>query len=229
MKWSSRVRNLIGGGKTSPLTQALQSYPPLQLPHAEDPLALTETQTEENLEVWLQLIPERIDALRYLLSQATNNIDWPENFPHGESSFAIIAAVHQWASQDWSDVAAVTQSISEKPWRNARRDGSCIAFSMTADIAIVIGEVIRAGRPSWSWGIDRDPANINDQMGTVNRIVLISHWIGDAEKQVEIDVEEIVAQTFVKSPQQSWFVEDNWSRLASECLSGAHEGARLKD
>ena len=220
--------NLVGGAKLSPLAKALQTYPPLQPPHAGDPLVLTETQTEENLQAWLQAIPARLDALHNLLSQVSNdNIEWPEDFPQGEQSSALITTLHAWASQAWPEVATTIPSSPEKPWRNAHRDDSFIAYSMTADIAIAIGEVIRAGRPSWSWNIDRNPVNITDAMGTINRVVLISHWRGDSEKQVEIDVEDTVAHTFLKSRQKNWYVEDNWSRLVSETLSGGHEGVGL--
>jgi len=150
MKWSSRVHNLVRGDKLSPLTTALQAYPAMQLPHTGDPLALTERQTQENLEAWLQAIPTRIEALRYLLTQVSNNtIDWPKDFTQRESSSALVTSLHAWAAKEWSQAAATTPSSPEKPWRYALRDDSFIACSMIADVAMVIGEVIRAGRPSW--------------------------------------------------------------------------------
>jgi hypothetical protein len=98
---------------------------------------------------------------------------------------------------------------------------------MIADISMLIGEVIRSGRPSWSWAIDRDPTNISDGMGSVNRVVLVSCWREDPANQVELDVEEVVATTFVESPHQGFYVEDRWTRLVNNAISGAYEGAHL--
>lgn len=227
----SRLRGMLGSSATqSPLAATLSTYRPLELPHKGDPLALSTEQANENLSAWTTAIPERMQALEGLLreaGQATDVFEFPPDLADKEAAVATVTALHSWASSSWGAVAASMHVGDELPWRQQRRDGDKVAFSMTADVAMLIGEVIRFYRPSWRWAIDHDKRNTSDGMGSVNRVVLLAEWLPDPTTQVELDLDELIARFFLQSPKHGAFVEDRWTKLVTEAISGAHEGAHL--
>lgn len=111
-KWVDKLRNdrrLHASNDNSTLTQQLKSYPPLCLPFIGPPPSLSKEQANANLSYILEVIPERLNALRLLLKQTTQVLSWPDDFTDPTITEPFVKALHQWAGEHWP---ALRQSIT---------------------------------------------------------------------------------------------------------------------
>jgi len=77
LKFAIREYRIIpkpGASEMNTLAKKLQSYPPLLLPHQGNPLSLSNEQAEANLAYVLDVIPERLKALKHLLIDETYGV-----------------------------------------------------------------------------------------------------------------------------------------------------------
>jgi|GEM_PF-4596508 len=229
--WGERLRGLFGSSAApSALQERLQRYPALRLPHPGAPGSISPEQAQANLAAWTASLPARREALRDLLADVAPDITMP-NAHEACDDHALVTDLHAWAGRDWPALSATLPDRARERWLANQRDGDTIAFSMTADVAMLIGESIRQRRDSLRWGVDQDPLNRDDGMETYQRIVLLGMWQPSAAQgsanTVEIDVESMVVHRLLKPNASSERFENAWTRLLEEAGSGAHEGSAL--
>lgn len=98
---------------------------------------------------------------------------------------------------------------------------------MAADVALVIGELVRKNRPSLDWGVDRDEQNRIDGMATCNRIVLAGRWIPDPAVAVALDVELLVLDRLLHPDSSNNRYLNDWLWFYDGAVRGGYEGEGL--
>jgi hypothetical protein len=106
-------------------------------------------------------------------------------------------------------------------WLGSHRSGKEIAFSLTMDISIVIGELIVRNRPTFEWGLDLDPDNV--EMMTYQRPVVQIPKSHGAIAPVIMDVEAIVVEQYRKVPQRIFGTVNELLSPVMLAISGAYE------
>ncbi len=223
-RWGDKLRGAVSSTQNnadSGLVDKLDDYPPLQLPHSGPPAELSDQQVAENFDYMIAALPQRLEHLKQLVTGY--EISWPSSFT-GTDTQAFVIALHRWAGENWSTVGARIKSDAPQRWRNGERSGNCIGFSVVSDVALTLGELIIAQRPSLAWGMDQDPQNRKEEMVSVNRLVLLGHWRPNPANQIEIDIEATVVNRMLRPTDSSERFENTWLQLVDASVRGAYEG-----
>ncbi|MEL6982346.1 MAG: hypothetical protein AAFO29_07980 [Actinomycetota bacterium] len=134
---------------SSDLERRLVDYPPFELPHPGPRLELTSSQTAANLAHFLSVRDERIELIRAL--SASDGVSWPDGLDRAEHR-SFIEDLHGWAGRTWPAIAPADVGAYRAAVLDGARTGEHIGASMAADVALVIGELVRRARPSLDWG-----------------------------------------------------------------------------
>ena len=231
LKFAIREYRIIpkpGASEMNTLAKKLQSYPPLLLPHQGNPLSLSNEQAEANLAYVLDVIPERLKALKHLLIDEP--IVWPDSFSELDVN-SFVDSLHHWAGMQWPTLQLNIKGDENTHglWLAGERSDENIAFSLVADVALTLGELIRYHRPSLNWGVDLDPLNRSDNMETVNRVMLLGYWRQDTSKQIEIDIEGTVVNRLLNPEDTSERFDNSWLRLVQGAINGGYEGDAVEN
>lgn len=227
-KWADKLRKACGNDGGNVLALQLKEYPPLSLPFPGPAMSLSEEQASSNLRYVLEAIPERQSALRSLLTQTNQAIHWPDDFTQPNID-PFVNALHKWAGEQWPTLRQSIPGDVQARWLEGERSGDSIAFSLVTDVALTLGELIRAHRPSLQWGVDLDPRNRADIMNTVNRVMLLGNWRKDPSRQIEIDIEATVVNRLLNPGDSSERYENTWLRLVRAAIDGGYEGDSVVD
>lgn len=202
----------------------LPSYSPIRLPHPGIALTLSPEQVGENGTHWLTVMPGRLEQLHALLARF--DIHWPADLSQCDHA-ALIAQTRSWATQYLVPLVARVPGDARMHWLQQHKDEDCAVFSLASDIALQLGELIIAKRPSYRWGMDQDSQNREDRMRSANQFVLLSHWIPDPSTQVEIHVESFVVNTLLDPDDSRERLFNTWLQMVDDAVSGRTEGDAL--
>jgi hypothetical protein len=227
-KWVNHLLNARRNSGADLLAKALKQYPPLELPFSGPPNSFSDVQAISNLEYILGEIPQRLAALRTLLKQTGQPINWPENFANVDVN-AFVIGLHLWAGEHWASQSHSLPKDARGRWLNGEKSGEDIIFSLVTDVTLTLGELICTHRPTLDWGIDQDPLNRSDNMETVNRVMLLGHWRNDPSKQIEIDIEATVVNRLLNPNHSCERFENTWLKLVRSAIEGGYEGVHVVD
>ena len=208
------------------LLQRLQSYPAIQLPHTGEAIELKPDAVDENFTYWQRILPERLILIRGLLSEY--GINWPQELDTCEYN-ELLTQTREWARKHWPVLATLVKSDAITRWQEQQKSADCIVFTLVSDVSLLLGELIIAKRPSFKWGIDTDEKNRDDAMGSVNNLVLLSHWASNPNTQVEIFIEGTVVVSVLHPNDSSERLLNNWLYLVDNAISGGYEGNSSKE
>ena len=146
-KWLQR----IAGRSEDGLPALLKTYPPYLGPFPGDSDGLLPGQAEANLAYLLA----RVDAVLGLLEArgvATGGAlgqDDPRLF---------LERLWKWIEAEWPGIHSPKLTRS-RLCRNPRGDGPEKALSLVTDVGILLGEMVLARKPDFSWALDLAPGN----------------------------------------------------------------------
>ncbi|MET0208884.1 MAG: hypothetical protein ABW220_07555 [Burkholderiaceae bacterium] len=203
------------------LDRRLAAYPPYEIPHPGPGQALTLDQAQTNLDYLLAHRQARLAAFAALLRDEAG-IDAAPALA-GEDPAALLGALHTWLNQVLPPLLDRHPELTTAArWLSSRRSGEEIVFSFLMDLALLVGELIIVGRPSFSWKLDLDPRNRKDGMQSWQRPVLIAHRPDGS--QVELDIEEGAFFRFVQSRRSSALINE-WLTVVREARAGGYDRA----
>lgn len=205
----------------SSLAERLAAYPAFELPHKGPFASLTEEQARENLAHTLEQRETRIRELRQLLKEDGVEIG---NDLQALDIAPLITALHAWAGEHWPALQASQQELTRDAWLSGNRDGPCIAFSMIADMALLLGRLIHARRQSLDWTVDLDPENRSDGMSSVGRVVLGGIWLPQPEVMAIVDIEGVIVNRLLRYGDSVERFENRWLQVTQDALAGKYEG-----
>ena len=203
------------------LLQRLQNYPAIQLPHTGEANGLKPAAVSENFNYWQRVLPERLTMIRSLLTEY--GIHWPQELDtcdHGE----LLTQTRGWARKHWPVLANLVHGDTKARWQEQHKSDDCIVFTLVSDISLLLGELIIAKRPSFQWSIDMEEQNRVDTIQPVNYPVLLSRWLPNPKKQVEIYIENTVVLSILESEHDCERFMNNWLEMVDEAISGGSEG-----
>ena len=231
-----------GGGDG--FARRLRDYPPGPPPPGAPGALPTAAEADAALRAFLDARPARLEALAALLE--TDGIELPRTLEalHGLDDGAmrdLVGRLHRWAGERWPGSVpvavpgrgrrrdraarrAAARALRER-WMAGGRAGEDAAFAVVADVALVVGELIRARRPTLDWGANLDPVDVADSMPDAGRIVLLGRWLPDASVSVSVDVEGVVAERLIDPEAVSQTVGNGWLELIEAAAWGGYEGA----
>ena len=216
-----RMGDLSSSTDGERLKRQLADYPSFEPPHRGDPASLGTEDAEENLAHFLRALPGRLDTLATLL--ASWDIALPADAASAEPE-PLIASLHAWSGRSWSALGA-----SGTGWLRGERSGPDIAFSLAADVAALLGELVRRGRPDWRWAIDTDPEHRRAGVETFHRVVLQAPFVPDPSRDVEFDIERTVIDRLLHPGYADQRLATPWWRAVESGLSGSQAGAGAVD
>lgn len=152
LRGRARTAPQAGPGETSGVLDGYPAFSPAFPGHGPDfPLA----HAQANLEQLLEALPRRLEVVTPVLARAGCD---PRPALAGEDPRPLLAGLAAWVR---GPAAALTQPWRDRPegWRASRRDGPDLALSLFIDVGLVLGEVIRAFRPDYVWGVDDQRAD----------------------------------------------------------------------
>ena len=201
------------------LARRLETYPPYIAPHRGDPARIDGDAARENLAHFESALPVRLSALAELL--ADEDVV-PAVDPANAEPEPLVARLHDWSARTWPALGA-----SGSGWREGERDGDGIAFSLALDVAALLGELVRRGRPSWRWDVDVDPEHGRAGVETFHRVVLRAPFVPDPSRHVELDIERVVIDRLLHPEHADQRHGTPWWRAVRSGIDGSQAGANI--
>jgi hypothetical protein len=221
LDWLSRRFARPINGPSGTLIKRLADYPPYHAPHVGWGAELSVAAARENLNHFNAALPQRLQIVGELLrAEAGIDLDAALQAPR-EQGLPLTDTLHEWVGRCWP---ALLQPRFESldAWLSSRRAGDDIVLSLVFDVAIVLGELIRRANADWRWDIDLNRTNLQDQMSSARRVVLLADPVGDMPDPFVNDVESVVVARY-RHPQDSSYRHPGmnpWRRLVDEGQRG---------
>jgi hypothetical protein len=150
-KW---LRQIVGRSEDG-LPELLKTYPAYLGPFPGDSDGLLPGQAEANLAYLLAHRQARLEAVMGLLEArgvategALGQTD-PRPF---------LERLWKWIEAEWPSIHSKRLAQSDA-CRNPRGDGAEKALSLVTDVGILLGEIVLARKPDFSWALDLAPGN----------------------------------------------------------------------
>lgn len=202
----------------------LAGYPVYDAPHVGYGKHLTEAQARANLDYFLRVKPERLASFcAWLLEHGGPDATPALNAPREAllpKALTLTDELQVWAKRVWPGLLDQRLAPRQVWERSHRRDGE-IVFSLVFDVAILLGELICRGNPDWRWDVDLDEENLNDDMTSARRVVLLADPVGEMPYPFVIDIEEIVVGIYQHPNDTEWKLLNPWRRVVDEGIRGA--------
>ena len=179
---------------------ALHRYPAHAPPHPGHARDLTPEQAQANLEWFLAALPERLQVLDRLLTEFGVPTRPAADTPEGRQAW--VGHLIDWTRRCWPAQPYRPEHLDKDVWLKVARIGDDAIFSVTLDLATLMGEVIKSACPAWRWGLDMASANMGGQpMLTARRVVMTTAPLGSKGIRVIRDWEAaIVAHYWHQDP-----------------------------
>ena len=204
-----------------PLALRLRSYPPFERPHPGYGQGLSEAQALANLAHVHAVCAQRLALIGPLLQQEAG-VDLPAALaaPAAQAP-AVAAALQRWAASAWPALqppAAPPRPLQH--WLHSTGRGDDIVYSLLADLALALGELVRRGNSAWRWGLDLDPQNLADDMPSARRVVLLADAGPALPHPVVLDVEDVVVARFQRPQDPGQRLLNPFAQLLEQGLRG---------
>ncbi len=179
---------------------ALHRYPAHAPPHPGHARDLTPEQAQANLNWFLASLPERLQVLDGLLTEFGVPTRPAADTPEGRQAW--VGQLIDWTRRCWPAQPYRPEHLDKDVWLKVARIGDDAIFSVTLDLATLMGEVIKSACPAWRWGLDMASANMGGQpMLTARRVVMTTAPLGSKGIRVIRDWEAaIVAHYWHQDP-----------------------------
>lgn len=206
-------------GRDSRLATLLRSYPPYGLPFPGQPAELPLAQCEANLGYLLTERERRLESLAGLLGHF--GVDLRAGLA-ADDPRPLLTDLEEWASEHWAGIYDRRLTLSRE-WLSSTMAGPDIVLSMLMDVAIVLGELILAKRPDFSWQLDLDEDNV--EMPTHRRPVVFRPPLPDAAwPAVAIDVQAVAIGCYDTSGRRLPLVQA-LTRTVMSVIRGGYDPA----
>jgi hypothetical protein len=203
------------------LALRLRRYPPFDRPHPGYGQGLSEAQALANLAHVHAVCAQRLALVGPLLQEEAG-VDLPTALAAPAAQAATVAtALQRWAGAAWP--ALQPPHAPARPlqhWLHSTGRGDDIVYSLLADIALALGELIRRGNPTWRWGVDLDPRNLADDMPSARRVVLLADAAPALPHPVVLDVEDVVVARFQRPQDPGQRLLNPFVQLLEQGLRG---------
>lgn len=214
---AGRLKTILGPReREATLAARLRQYPPFVLPHPGSGDELSDDQARGNLANWLQQREQRLATITRLLHDDAGLDTAPALAAPRQHAAALCRALQQWATQAWPALPPHPRPAYSH-WLHSRRDGDGLVYSMLADLALLLGELVCRGNPVWRWGVDLDPQNVADGLLTARRIVLLADVGGH---RFVLDVEAVVVARYLDAEAPAQRLLDPLRQLVERGLRG---------
>lgn len=215
------LKKIAPSSPTASLERRLAAYPAYDLPHPGGGESLSVEQAQANLDALLAQRPARLTTIAALLREEAG-IDAAPALA-GADPAPLLEALHAWMNEALPALHDRHPALaSTARWLASDRRGEEIVFSFLMDVALLLGELIVVGRPSFQWALDLDARNARDRMISARRPVLIAYRPDDS--QVELDVEDMVVHRFIQ-PRGTAQLLNEWGRVIQDARAGAYDRA----
>jgi hypothetical protein len=203
------------------LAQLLRTYPPYAAPFRGPARAWTLEQANANLRYLLDRRAERLAALGRLLGA------FDIALPAAPEVDPLLDQLHGWMKAEWPLIHD-PRLARDETWQASTRAGPEIVHSLVMDVAILLGELVTARRPEYSWSLDLDEQNDVDGMATFLRPVVQRPKGGPFPAPIIFDYEAIAFDQYRYARNGSIFALNDIKRSVVEAISGAHEAFFLQ-
>jgi hypothetical protein len=181
--------------------------------------SLTEQQVDENFAAFMAGRTERVRIFSALLSEY--GVDVAQLFDPQVAPAPVIDEIENYLADylpERKDLPPHASLVNAPHalYEASSRSGNEIVFSVAADYAIVLGEALIVHKPTWFWGLDRDPengpANEDGGMAHYRHIVLLTKARKDWPARVadlETQTLDVIYQHRSRSPAKpftSWWL-----------------------
>ena len=199
---------------------ALHRYPAHAPPHPGHARDLTPEQAQANLEWFLAALPERLQVLDRLLTEFGVPTRPAADTPEGRQAW--VGHLIDWTRRCWPAQPYRPEHLDKDVWLKVARVGDDAIFSVTLDLATLMGEVVRAACPAWRWGLDMASANMGSQpMWTARRVVMTTAPLGSKGIRVIGDWEAAVVNRYQRPSAFDYGVSLShdvwWTGLEDDC------------
>ena len=194
-----RIRSWLGTAPESDkaddaraaIRAALHRYPAHAPPHPGHARDLTPEQAQANLNWVLATLPERLQVLDGLLTEFGVPTRPAADTPEGRQAW--VGQLIDWTRRCWPAQPYRPEHLDKDVWLKVARIGDDAIFSVTLDLATLMGEVIKSACPAWRWGLDMASANMGGQpMLTARRVVMTTAPLGSKGIRVIRDWEAAI-------------------------------------
>lgn len=180
--------------------QALAEYPAHMPPHRGLGRQIALEQAQQNLDWFMQTLPQRLAALRALA--AATGLALGEEPPRSWDEAAdLLARLIDWTRACWPDAPYRPEHRQDEYWAASDRTGDDAIFSVALDVATLLGQTVRAGCSAWRWGLDLSRDSLRHDMFSSRRVVLMPP---PGARAGLLDMEAVVRARYL-NPQASWF------------------------
>ena len=217
---SNWLRRATHGRPRSRLAALLAAYPPYAIPHPGPGRTLSLAQADANLAYLVAHREERLAAVGALLSEC--GVDMAGACGTGDPG-PFLDRLWEWIKAEWPAIHDPVLARQDR-WLSSRRVGKEVAYSLVADIAILLGEVVLSRRSDFGWALDLDPHNEGDDEGMVSqRRPCVIRPADDVVPIILYDPEDQVQGAYAYCTSPSYFWLNHLRQGAMDMISGAHE------
>ncbi len=207
---------------TAAFRERLQRYPAHRPPHGGFARDLTPPEAQQNLDWFNGSIDARQAALRELLSEYDVALPAPAGLDPTEAE-STVARLIAWTRRHWPDQPYRPEHLEDDHWLHCDRVGDDAIFSLTLDLATYFGEIARAARPEWRWGLDLARSSLRGPMLASRRVLLCTAPLGPRGVRVQEDWEALVVTRY-RRPGHFLFQggpdADAWMVRLRDCCTG---------
>ncbi len=214
------LRRAAGGRSAGRLAALLAAYPPYAIPHPGPGRALSLAQADANLAYLVAHRGKRLAAVRALLSEC--GVDMTDACGTGDPG-PFLDRVWAWIRAEWPAIHDPLLARRDR-WLGSRRAGEEIVYSLVADVAILLGEVVLSRRPDFGWALDLDPGNEGDEEGMVSqRRPCVIRPADDVVPAILYDPEDQVQGAYAYCTSAPYFWLNHLGQGVMDMLDGTHE------
>ena len=185
--------------------QALARYPAHVPPHRGLGRQISPRQAQQNLDWFLQTLPQRLAALRALTAET--GLTLPEAPPRAwNEAENLVARLIDWTHACWPAAPYRPEHRQDEYWAASNRAGDDAIFSVTLDVATLLGETARAAASTvaWHWGLDMSRDSLRHALPSARRVVLRPPPDLPHPPAALLDMEAATRARYL-DPQASWF------------------------
>jgi hypothetical protein len=151
------------------LDKLLQKYPPYKRPFADAPLCgMSTAQAQANLLHLKKSVSHRLRLLKELLQAF--GIQLPDDLSAHDPR-PLLGHLHEWSCQHWPRIFE-RRLANVARWRTSKLGPGDAAYSLLADMGLLLGEIIIQRCPEFMWALNDELVDSNLHMQLPRRLVV---------------------------------------------------------